>query len=66
MNWQPIETAPKKIPVLIYGKDYMRNRFIVTGGELGDYGWDVIGVSGYEWETDIEPTHWAYPEPPTE
>lgn len=20
--------------------------------------WDPIGVSGYEWEFDIEPTHW--------
>jgi len=63
MNWQPIETAPKDTPVLVYGKD-LYGHFIVTGAELGEYGWRVLGVSGYEWETDVEPTHWAPPEFP--
>lgn len=62
-EWQPIETAPKGVPVLIYGKDYY-GLFIVTGGKLDEYGWNILGCGGYECETEIEPTHWAYPAPP--
>lgn len=57
MNWQPIETAPLNIPVLIYGLDYLDNQ-IITGGKLDEYGWDILGCGGYECETEITPTHW--------
>ena len=63
MNWEPINTAPMNENVLIFGID-LYGKFIVTGGRKDDYGWDIIGCGGYECETEIEPTHWAYPEIP--
>lgn len=58
--WQPIETAPKDINLLIYGKDSF-GEFVVTGGHLNKYGWDVLGSSGYECEISIKPLYWDYP-----
>jgi hypothetical protein len=63
MKWEPIETVPEETNVLIYGEDW-RGQFIVTGGKKDKHGWDILGSGGYECETDVEPTHWAYPEPP--
>ena len=63
MEWQPIETAPMNTNLLIYGED-LYGHLVVTGGKLDEYGWDVLGSNGYECETSIEPTHWAYPEAP--
>ena len=51
-EWNPIETAPHGINVLI------TDGIIVTGGRQDKYGWDVVGVTGYEWEIQFEPTHW--------
>jgi hypothetical protein len=63
MKWEPIETAPEETDLLIYGEHYT-GKFIVTGGSKDKYGWDILGCGGYECETGINPTHWAYPETP--
>ena len=64
-GWQPIETAPRNTPVLIYGKTCWGD-MIVTGGRLDEYGWDILGCGGYDCDTEVEPTHWAYPDPPND
>lgn len=60
-DWQPIETVPKKTPVLIYDGN------IICVAEFGPiFGpdddrlrWQAIGATGWEWENDFEfPTHW--------
>ena len=71
MDWQPIDTAPNDIPILVFGGTWQ--------GEIGDdepsniahvmrqYGsaFDVIGGSGYSsWVNS--PTHWMpLPDPPS-
>ena len=65
-DWQPIETAPKDTPILIYATETWRIRYFICVAKLGKYGWEAVGASGYECENDFEhPTHWmSLPEPP--
>jgi hypothetical protein len=66
-DWQPIATAPLHVPLIVWAKLYGKASAFVAKCE-GDYGrWEVQGVGGYEWETDIDtPTHWMpIPDPPT-
>ena len=64
-TWLPIDTVPIEIPVLL------SDGATITCGKKekewydGGSKWNVIGVSGYEWEINFEPTHWMpMPEPP--
>ena len=64
MEWKPIDTVPMDTPVLVYGKD-LYGHFVVTGATKDLLcGWEVLGSGGHECDVEIEPTHWAYPEPP--
>ena len=59
MNWQPIETAPRGVAVLVCGLDFCGD-VVVTGAKRnvrGDF--FIIGVGEYGCEIEIHPTHWA-------
>lgn len=74
MEWQPIETAPKDTPVLIYDGSMIcaaswdwlfseTSPHIVAGKPNSKY-WTCVGASGWECENDFEePTYWM-PLPP--
>jgi hypothetical protein len=67
-KWQPIETAPKDTPVLVWAYCYKASRFATFVAEQEtNYGWDVCGATGYEWESSFNtPTHWMpLPPPPS-
>ena len=70
-GWEPIETAPKDTWVLVVDADRQelavwRSKKITERDGHPVYSDDVSGVSGYEWEVDITPTHWRpLPDPPT-
>lgn len=60
MSWQPIETAPKDVRVLVCGKDFFGD-VVVTGAiasTLFEDCWDIVGAGGYECEFEVTPTHW--------
>ncbi len=62
-KWQPIETAPKNTPVLIWILGEIRHAYLKSGG-----GWNHwLTVSGkYGMPKDYPPTHWMpLPAPPT-
>lgn len=59
MDWQPIETAPKETPVLIWNGEW-----VLIGEQWGDTPWSEWGN-----EADAlngrQPTHWMpLPDPP--
>jgi hypothetical protein len=71
-DWRPIETAPKGVPILVYGgewagevsfsdSDYTRKIWIVV--RSGD-AYDIVDTGHYSaWVVD--PTHWMLlPAPP--
>ena len=66
MEWQPIETAPKRTPILATdGKVIV----VLERGECAGKDSPIsVGFGGYEWEWDFEwknLTHWMpLPEPP--
>lgn len=66
-EWQPIETAPKDVPILVTdGKHIV---VIKRGILIGNVPWpDPVGFAGYDWEWNFEYadlTHWMpLPEPP--
>jgi len=72
MNWQPIETAPIGVPILILAGRYIVVGKIPKSYKLINDGWDdypdEYGFGGYEWEWDFAPddvTHWMpLPAPP--
>lgn len=59
MNWQPIETAPKKTPILVTDG---RVIVVLERGECAGDDWpDAVGFGGWEWEFNFEwkdLTHW--------
>ena len=60
MQWQPIDTAPKGIPILATdGKVIV----VLERSDALKIDWpNAVGFSGYEWEWDFEwkdLTHWA-------
>lgn len=61
-NWQPIETAPTGVYVLLSdGQEFALGMKV----ESPIVYWIPGGISGYEWEWDIVPTHWmSLPELP--
>ncbi len=68
MNWQPISTAPKDVPLIVWAKFHGKESAFVAMFESHYGWWEVQGVGGYEWETDIEdPSHWMpLPDPPSQ
>jgi hypothetical protein len=66
MEWQPIETAPKGEPVLIWAKEWNEWGMFVAKLCKHDGTWDLQGATGYEWESSFDtPTHWMpLPVPP--
>jgi hypothetical protein len=64
MSWQPIETAPKDVPLIVWAEFHGEESAFVAKYESEYEWWEVQGVGGYEWETEISyPTHWQ-PLPP--
>lgn len=61
MKWEPIETAPKDVPVLVSPT----KRMGMCVATLTDRdGWQVETV--YEWHSIYRPAYWMpLPEPPT-
>jgi hypothetical protein len=58
-GWQPITTAPKDAPILVYDP--------ATGVEQAQWGehWGVYEFRG--WSGPLNPTHWMpLPEPPAD
>ena len=71
-EWQPIETAPKATPVLVYNSDdwgWGANKILIgINNEWGE-DWKVLfcDLGDLNYMRLIEPTHWMpLPEPPTE
>lgn len=61
-KWHPIATAPRDdAAFLAYGPGLWDNTFAVC--TRSTYGFHVEGVSGHEFDVDIDPTHWM-PLPP--
>lgn len=70
-EWQPIASAPKGVPVLIYGRGMTGLPEIGVAWQEQFHwqttpSWEPVGVSGYEWDFYIEPTHWQPLPPPPE
>lgn len=72
-KWQPIETAPRNTPILIYANEQYGDRKIICVAELCSRNkskyWNCIGASGYECENDFKdpPLFWMpLPESPKE
>ena len=73
--WQPIETAPRDRPILLYRPGAVGDRRVSPGGWNGcryhsnprPY-WDCfVANTDTRWCRDFPPTHWMdLPEPPTE
>ena len=64
-GWMPIETAPKRTPILATdGKVIV----VLERGECAGNDWpDAVGFGGYEWEWDFnwsDLTHWMPPPAP--
>jgi hypothetical protein len=60
-EWQPIETAPKETPVLIWVGD----QALISQQLYEQANWEDTYQSFWFWDTDREPTHWMpLPEPP--
>ncbi len=73
--WQPIETAPKDVGVLLVGPDYLSKRIdqaiceLSTRYDKDNTRWQLVHVGSYAGDGDLsfKPTHWMpLPEPPTE
>lgn len=64
-DWQPIETVPLRIPVLIWDGEIMCVAEGLGGPRASIY-WCCIGADGYECKNTFNsPTHWMpLPEPP--
>lgn len=67
-EWRPIESAPKDVPLVVWAKECFgreRSAYVAMFESKYDW-WEVQGVGGYEWETEIDtPTHWMpLPDPP--
>lgn len=66
-EWQPIETAPTKTPILITDGKVITVTILDQCGNEPKYMYGY-GFSGYEWDYDFlikEATHWMLlPEPP--
>lgn len=67
MEWQPIETAPEGVPILMTTGNLtvVAERGSIFPDSSPDHIW-AVGFSGYEWEWDFEwedLTHWM-PLPP--
>jgi hypothetical protein len=63
MEWQPIETAPKDKPVLIW-VDGTTCIGINTEDDEGPY-WNEVRLDDGAWGGEIYPTHWMpLPTPP--
>jgi hypothetical protein len=64
--WQPIETAPRdEVKFLAYDKRDGTMAVCFYWHIVDNKYLSVDGVSGYEWESNIEPTHWMpLPKPP--
>ena len=73
-EWQPIETAPEGIPILVWDGESISlgqcenikyNRWVAIVN--GSYAWYGDGDTGGLLELDKKPTHWMFlPEPPRE
>lgn len=63
MTWKPISTVPLNTPVLVTDGQICtvleRYRVPATERHPEIYGWSEFGITGYEYEIDIEPTHWT-------
>jgi hypothetical protein len=62
-EWQPIETAPRETPVLIWIGD----RALISQQLYEQANWEDTYQSFWFWDTDRDelPTHWMpLPEPP--
>ncbi len=69
MTWQTMASCPYLKPVLVYGRDTMHDKpamaCVIRYRQKNYEDFDVCAVSGYEWEFNLEPTHWMpLPEPP--
>lgn len=62
-DWQPIETAPKDVPILCFVKDYLGEDIIIAcklfhhvneQKKLIFTTLDPIGLGGYDWEWHID------------
>lgn len=63
-EWQPIETAPMNVEIIVSNGDYVMPAWkrIVKWDNQSVIIWVCSGGEIYNW-----PTHWmAYPEPPKE
>lgn len=66
MKWQPIETAPKDIEVLIWTGENIYVGKYVQNIETGETSFSVLEFEDGS-RVVANPTHWMYlPEPPTE
>lgn len=63
MAWQPIETAPHEVPILVTDGEFI----VVASLDLTRWP-GAVGFRGHEWEWDFQETsltHWMpLPEPP--
>jgi hypothetical protein len=61
MDWQPIESAPKDKPVLVYCPGNHRSELVLLAEQVTHSRRWVIFIDGQE----VVPTHWQpLPEPP--
>lgn len=64
-QWQPIETAPKDTPVLVWAKDEQ----MITAKYDTRYKWQLLDSGSYAEDHDMSynPTHWmSLPSAPEE
>jgi hypothetical protein len=63
-EWQPIETAPTDIPILVTDGAFVAALILKKDSKFPD----GVAFGGYEWDWDFDPrdlTHWMpLPKPP--